>query len=128
MEEGGFLYDSDAYDDDLPYFAPNATKPYVVVPYSLETNDMRFQRPESPFITARLFAEYVNDAFDCLHAEAADAPKMMTVGLHTRIIGRPSRSRGLEMILKHMRMAGPNAVWFATREQIARHWIAVHGG
>jgi len=127
-EEGGFVYDSDAYDDDLPYFAPGEGKPYVVVPYSLDTNDMRFQRPDSPFITARLFAEYVNDAFDCLLAEADRSPAMMTIGLHTRIIGRPSRSRGLEMILEHMLAAGDGAVWFATREQIARHWLATQSG
>lgn len=122
--EGGFLYDSDAYDDDLPYAVPGAA-PYVVVPYSLDTNDMRFQRPDSPFITAAHFAEYVNDAFDCLLAEGSVLPKMMTVGLHTRTIGRPSRSRGLEAVLSHMRAAGDSSVWFATREQIARHWLTV---
>lgn len=128
IEEGGFLYDSDAYDDDLPYVFPDAPRPYLIVPYSLDTNDMRFQRPDSPFITARHFAEYVNDAFDCLHAEGATAPKMMTIGLHTRTIGRPSRSRGLEMVLAHMASAPRGSVWFATRAEIARHWLKVHAG
>ena len=125
IEEGGFLYDSDAYDDDLPYVFCDTPRPYVIVPYSLDTNDMRFQRPDSPFITARHFAEYVNDAFDCLLAEGATTPKMMTVGLHTRTIGRPSRSRGLEMVLAHMASAPRGSVWFATRADIARHWLKV---
>jgi allantoinase len=126
-EEGGFLYDSDAYDDDLPRFQPGGEQPYVILPYSLDTNDMRFQRPDSPFLTARHFAEYVNDAFDCLIEEGVEAPKMMTIGLHTRIIGRPSRSRGLEAVLAHMVSLPKGAVWFATREEIARHWVSVHG-
>jgi len=128
IEEGGFVYDSDAYDDDLPYFFSGAPRPYVIVPYSLDTNDMRFQRPDSPFITARHFAEYVNNGFDCLLTEGATAPKMMTIGLHTRTIGRPSRSRGLEMVLAHMAAAPPGSVWFATRADIARHWLKTHGG
>lgn len=127
MEEGGFLYDSDAYDDDLPRLRRDAGRPYVIVPYSLDTNDMRFQRPDSPFLTSRHFAEYVNDAFDCLIEEGETAPKMMTVGLHTRIIGRPSRSRALEAVLAHMRAAPEGSVWFATREEIARHWVSVCG-
>ena len=127
MEEGGFLYDSDAYDDDLPRFQPDAVRPYVILPYSLDTNDMRFQRPDSPFIIARHFVEYVNDAFDCLVEEGATSPKMMTVGLHTRIIGRPARSRALEAVLAHMASFPKGTAWFATREDIARHWVSVHG-
>lgn len=126
IEEGGFVYDSDAYDDDLPRIEPSASRPYAIVPYSLDTNDMRFQRPDSPFITARHFVEYVNDAFDVLVEEGATAPKMMTVGLHTRIIGRPSRSRALEDVLAHMTSQPAGTVWFATREQIARHWLSAH--
>jgi peptidoglycan/xylan/chitin deacetylase (PgdA/CDA1 family) len=128
IAEGGFVYDSDAYDDDLPYLVDSGdSRRHVVVPYSLDTNDMRFQRPESAFVGASSFAEYVNDAFDCLWEEGAQKAKMMTVGLHPRVIGRPARALGLERILEHMCSRPTGTVWFATREQIARHWLAEHG-
>ena len=122
MEEGGFLYDSDAYDDDLPYLVGR----HVVIPYSLDTNDMRMQRPEVGFVRAKDFADYVIDAFDWLWEEGATAPKMMTIGLHPRVIGRPGRIVGLDAVLRHM--TGKGAVWFARRREIAEHWLDVHGG
>lgn len=125
VEEGGFVYDSDAYDDDLPYIADIAGRAHVVLPYSLDTNDMRFQRPEAGFVRAKDFADYVIDAFDWLHAEGATAPKMMTIGLHTRTIGRAGRIAGLDRVLRHIRHRG--GAWVARREDIARHWLRVHG-
>lgn len=125
VEEGGFLYDSDAYDDDLPYILTFGARRHVVVPYSLDTNDMRCQRPESTLVLAQDFADYVIDAFDWLWEEGATAPKMMTIGLHTRIIGRPGRIRGLDAVLRHMTAKGQ--VWFARRDDIARHWLSLHG-
>ena len=89
VEEGGFIYDSEAYDDDLPYILEVSGRQHVVVPYSLDTNDMRFQRPDSSFARAGDFSDYVIDAFDWLWEEGEATPKMMTIGLHTRIIGRP---------------------------------------
>jgi peptidoglycan/xylan/chitin deacetylase (PgdA/CDA1 family) len=113
VEEGGFLYDSDAYDDDLPRIVTLAGRSHVVLPYSLDTNDMRFQRPEAGFIRASDFADYVCDAFDWLWKEGETVPKMMTVGLHLRTIGRPGRIAGLDRVLRHMNKAGK--VWFARR-------------
>lgn len=124
-EEGGFLYDSDAYDDDLPRIETISGRVHVVLPYSLDTNDMRFQRPEAGFVRAQDFADYVNDAFDWLWKEGEYAPKMMTVGLHLRTIGRPARIVGLDRVLRHMSKTGK--VWFARRNEIARHWLTVHG-
>jgi peptidoglycan/xylan/chitin deacetylase (PgdA/CDA1 family) len=125
VEEGGFLYDSDAYDDDLPRIVTLAGRKHVILPYSLDTNDMRFQRPEAGFIRASDFADYVCDAFDWLWKEGETAPKMMTVGLHLRTIGRPGRIAGLDRVLRHMNKAGK--VWFARRDEIARHWLERHG-
>ena len=125
IEEGGFVYDSDAYDDDLPYLVDAGARQHVVLPYSLDTNDMRFQRPEAGFVRAKDFAEYVIDAFDWLWEEGATTPKMMTVGLHLRTIGRPARAWGLERVLEHIRAKG--AAWIARRDEIARHWLRVHG-
>jgi len=122
VQEGGFAYDSDAYDDDLPSIVEVDGKHHVVLPYSLDTNDMRFQRPESPFVRASDFADYVNDAFDWLWREGEDVPKMMTIGLHTRTIGRPARIAGLEAVLEHMTKRG--GAWIATRADIADHWRA----
>ena len=119
VEEGGFLYDSNAYNDDLPYLETVSDRPHVVLPYAFDTNDMRFQ-PGAGFIHADDFARYCIDAFDRLWDEGSDAPKMMSVGLHLRLIGRPARIGGLEKLLDHMRDKG--GVWFATRAQIARHW------
>ena len=125
IEEGGFLYDSDAYDDDLPYLVDAGDREHVVLPYSLDTNDMRFQRPEAGFVRANDFADYVIDAFDWLWTEGATAPKMMTIGLHLRTIGRPGRIAGLDRVLRHLRDRG--GAWVARRDEIARHWLRVHG-
>lgn len=117
IEEGGFLYDSDAYNDDLPYSIGG----HVVVPYAFDTNDMHFQGTHR-FQGAADFADYVIEAFDCLYREGAEEPKMMSVGLHLRMIGRPGRIGALDRILKHMR--GKEKVWIARRRDIAAHWLA----
>ena len=96
------------------------------MPYSLDTNDMRFQRPDSSFVRARDFSDYVIDAFDWLWDEGETTPKMMTIGLHTRIIGRPARIAGLDRVLAHIRNKA--GAWIARRDEIARHWLATHGG
>ena len=118
-EHGGFLYDSDAYNDDLPYVVTQSGRPHVVLPYSFDTNDMRFS-PGGGFVFGSDFARYCGDAFDWLRAEGETTPKMMSVGLHQRIIGRPGRIAGLQALLKHMSEQGD--VWFATRAEIARFW------
>jgi peptidoglycan/xylan/chitin deacetylase (PgdA/CDA1 family) len=121
VEEGGFLYDSDAYNDDLPYLAEVAGRRHVVLPYSFDTNDMRFS-PGGGFTLASDFAAYVTDAFDWLWQEGG---RMMSLGLHTRIIGRPGRMVGLQRVLEHVAARG--RVWIATRADIARHWRARPG-
>ena len=125
-EEGGFLYDSDAYSDDLPFFVDVAGRPHLVIPYSFDTNDMHFHQGMQRFVTAGDFVEYVADAFDALWREGGSAPKLLSVGLHLRMIGRPGRIGGLERVIEHMRQKG--GVWFARRDEIARHWIGLFGG
>ena len=125
LVEDGFLYDSDAYNDDLPFFVDVGGHRHVVIPYSFDTNDMHFHQGRQRFVTARDFAEYVNDAFDTLWREGASSPKLLSVGLHLRMIGRPGRIGGLERVLEHMRDRG--AVWFARRDAIARHWLGRFG-
>ncbi len=124
VQEGGFLYDSNAYNDDLPYIVSISGRSHIVLPYAFDTNDMRFE-PGSGFVFANDFSHYCIDAFDQLWHEGAETPKMMSVGLHLRIIGRPARIAGLEKLLTHMKNKG--GVWFARREQIARHWRALNG-
>lgn len=119
----GFLYDSDAYNDDTPYFVPVQGQQHLVLPYAFDTNDMQFQHTQR-FDTAASFAEYVCDAADWLAREGETAPRMLSVGLHLRMIGRPARMKALQQILQHLR-AMPG-VWIATRAQIARHWRAAH--
>lgn len=119
LEHGGFLYDSNAYDDDTPYMASIAGREIVVLPYAFDTNDMRFQ-PGGGFVQADDFARYCMAAFDQLYAEGAHGPRMLSIGLHLRIIGRPARIGGLERLLEHM--ARHQGVWFATRRQIAEAW------
>jgi peptidoglycan/xylan/chitin deacetylase (PgdA/CDA1 family) len=123
VEEGGFLYDSDAYTDDLPYVVTVAGRRHVVIPYSFDTNDMRFG-PGGAFTLGSDFSTYVIDAFDWLWREGATSPKMLSLGLHLRVIGKPGRIAALERILTHVRERG--RVWIATRAEIARHWRAVH--
>ncbi|MGY6548869.1 MAG: polysaccharide deacetylase family protein [Roseinatronobacter sp.] len=124
VEQGGFLYDSNAYNDDLPYLVDTRAGPHVVLPYAFDTNDMRFYNGGG-FIFAEDFARYCSAAFDRLVMESATAPRMLSIGLHTRIIGRPARIGGLEQLLDHMRAQA--GVWFATRAQIAQHWRAGMG-
>ena len=120
-EHGGFLYDSDAYNDDLPYYVDVGGAARLVVPYAFDTNDMRFF-DSFAYVRGRDFADYAIDAFDCLLAESRQAPRMMSIGLHTRIIGRPGRINGLATLLAHIAQRG--GAWCATREHIARHWLA----
>ncbi|MFJ7166380.1 allantoinase PuuE [Streptomyces globosus] len=122
-EEGGFLYDSDDYADDLPYYVEAAGRPHLVLPYSLDANDFKFLIVHG-FTTADDMLAYLVDTFDALHAEGADRPRMMSVGLHGRITGRPGRIRALDGFLRHVAQLG--GAWVATREQIARHWLAAH--
>jgi peptidoglycan/xylan/chitin deacetylase (PgdA/CDA1 family) len=122
IEEGGFLYDSDAYNDDLPYALDFDGRRHVVMPYAFDTNDMQFQN-SNRFRGAADFADYVLEAFDWLHREGASAPKMMSIGLHLRMIGRPGRIGALERIITAMRAKG--GVWIARRDEIARHWLAL---
>jgi len=112
VEEGGFLYDSDAYNDDLPRFVVVGDKRHLVLPYAFDTNDMQFFHTNR-FSGAADFAAYVIDAFDWLHREGAHAPKMMSIGLHLRMIGRPGRISALDRILRHI--ADRGEAWIARR-------------
>ena len=122
MEEGGFLYSSDAYSDDLPYWIAGPGGPHLVIPYTLEANDMRFA--SNGYVTGDDFFHYLRDSFDVLYAEGAEAPKMMSVGLHCRLIGRPGKIAGLAKFLDYI--ATHDRVWVPRRVDIARHWRAVH--
>jgi peptidoglycan/xylan/chitin deacetylase (PgdA/CDA1 family) len=122
-EHGGFLYDSDAYDDDLPYYVTVGAKPLLIIPYTLDNNDMKYAVPPG-FASNDGFEQHLRDAFDLLREEGQTAPKMMSVGLHCRLVGRPGRAAALARFLDHVKSC-PD-VWVATREQIARHWLAVH--
>jgi putative urate catabolism protein len=121
-EEGGFLYDADDYSDDLPFWTRNAGRDQLIVPYSLETNDMRFA--SANMHTGDQFFDYLRDTFDVLYAEGEERPKMMSVGLHCRLAGRPGKLAGLERFLKHA--LAHKDVWFCRRVEIARHWHATH--
>ncbi len=122
VEEGGFLYDSDAYNDELPYWVEVGKKPHLVVPYSLGPNDMKFGRGTRG--TAEDYFTYVRDGFDVLYREGRRHPKMMSLGLHLRLIGHPSRAAGLERALDYI--TKHSGVWICRRIDIARHWIATH--
>ena len=117
--EGGFIYDSMALNDDLPHYVAVKGKPWLVVPYSFETNDARFWR--GGLVSVNDFYEYLKDAFDCLYEEGETHPKMMSVGLHCRITGTPARSRSVARFLKYAN--GFDGVWFARRDEIARWWL-----
>ena len=121
--EGGFLYSADSYADDLPYWVDGPKSPMVIVPYTLDANDMRFATAQG-FNTGEQFFTYLKDSFDTLYAEGATAPKMMSVGLHCRLAGRPGRAAALARFLDYAR--SHDKVWFARRLDIARHWIAHH--
>lgn len=120
VEEGGFLYDRDALNDELPYWLTVGGRPHLVIPYSYEANDNRFN-DNTGFATGEQFFAYLRDAFDLLYREGErGAPKLLSVGLHDRLIGRPGRCGGLLKLLRYMR--GFDRVWFATGADIARHW------
>jgi len=123
VEEGGFSYDSDNYSDDLPFWDRNYQKPQLVVPYTLDVNDMRFATPQG-FNSGEQFYNYLKDTFDYLYEEGQDTPKMMSVGLHCRIVGRPGRTAALAKFLKYVSEINKkhNDVWFAKRIEIANHW------
>ena len=123
VEEGGFLYDSDSYADDLPYWVTVEGKPHLVVPYTLDNNDMKFA-VNNGFSHGEEFFQYLRDAFDVLYEEGMQCPKMMSVGLHCRIVGRPGRAAALARFLDYAR--SHDHVWIATRAEIARHWRDHH--
>ncbi len=122
-EEGGFVYDADSYADDLPYYDSRFGRPQLIVPYTLDANDMKFVALNG-FTTSGQFFDYLKDAFDGLYAEGATSPKMMSVGLHCRIVGKPPRMQGLTRFLDYLQ--AHDKVWVARRIEIARHWLAQH--
>lgn len=119
VEEGGFVYDSLAFNDDLPYYVSVCGKPWLVIPYSFEANDARFWR--GGLVSVGDFEEYMRDAFDCLYAEGKIVPRIMSIGIHCRIAGTPARSRALARFLEYARSF--DDVWFARRIDIARWWL-----
>jgi putative urate catabolism protein len=123
MEEGGFLYDADSYADDLPYWVEGGDRPHLVIPYTLDNNDMRFATAQG-FNSGDQFFTYLKDAFDVLYAEGETAPKMMSVGLHCRLSGRPGRAAALARFLDYVQ--SHEQVWICRRVDIARHWHEHH--
>ena len=128
VDHGGLEYDSDYYGDDLPFWMKvkktnGDVVPHLVVPYTLDVNDMRFALPQG-YSQAEDFYTYLRDSFDVLYAEGADAPKMMSVGMHCRLLGRPGRLLALQKFLDHV--ARHDRVWVCKRVDIARHWKQVH--
>ena len=121
IEEGGFLYDSDSYDDDLPYWVEGKSEKdkHLVIPYTLDVNDMRFATPQG-FNSGNQFFNYLKDSFDTLYLEGSTHPKMISVGMHARILGRPGRIMAMRKFLEYVRTF--DDVWFCTRKQIADHW------
>jgi len=127
-DHGGFLYDSDYYGDDLPFWtrvrrSDGTEVDHLVVPYTLDANDMRFGTPQG-FNTGEQFFQYLADTFDVLYAEGEEAPKMMSIGMHCRLLGRPGRLRALQRFMDHI--ARHDRVWVCRRVDIARHWIEHH--
>ena len=122
VEHGGLLYDRDSLNDELPYWVRVGGKPHLVIPYSYETNDNRHDH--NGFGTATDFARYMIDCFDMLYAEGAERPKIMSIGLHDRLVGRPARAVGLVRFLEHA--ARHDRVWFCTGREIAEHWRALY--
>ena len=119
VEDGGFVYDADDYSDDLPWYDTRHGKPQLIVPYTLDANDMRFATAQG-FNSGDDFFNYLKDAFDVLYAEGG---RMMSVGLHCRLVGRPGRAASLERFLKYVRT---KKAWVARRLDIARHWLKLH--
>jgi allantoinase len=120
VEEGGFLYDSDSYADELPYWLEVAGRQHLVIPYTLDANDFKFLIPNG-FVTASDFHDYLVDSFERLYEEGG---RMMSVGLHCRIVGRPGRAGALDRFLAHVKER--DDVWVTTRAEIARHWHEQH--
>ncbi|PON11789.1 allantoinase PuuE [Candidatus Entotheonella serta] len=123
VEEGGFLYDSDSYADDLPYWNHDYGRPHWIIPYTLDANDMRFATAQG-FNSGEQFFTYLRDTFDMLYAEGETSPKMMSIGLHCRLVGRPGRAAGLARFLDHVQRH--RNVWCCRRIDIAHHWHAHH--
>ena len=123
VEEGGFLYDADDYNDDLPFWTQVAGRSHLVVPYTLDANDMRFATPQG-FNSGDQFFAYLRDAFDVLYAEGERTPRMMSVGLHCRLAGRPGRFAAVARFLDHV--LAHEAVWCCRRIDIAHHWRQHH--
>ncbi len=128
VEHGGFAYDSDNYGDDLPFWTKvtlqnGSAKPHLIIPYTLDANDMRFATAQG-FNTADHYYTYLRDAFDVLRLEGETKPKMMSVGMHCRLLGRPGRFRALQRFLDHIQQY--DDVWVCTRQQIADHWREYH--
>jgi len=123
VEHGGFHYDRDALNDELPYWVTVSGLPHLVIPYSYETNDNRCDQSHG-FAQADDFFQYMRDAFDLLYEEGADKPALLSIGLHDRLIGRPARAVGLIKLLDYMR--GKGDVWFCTGADIAAHWRNIH--
>ena len=119
VEEGSFLYDSDVYNDDLPYWSPDYPE-LLLVPYSLDTNDSKFSRGDHDYQLGDEFFTYLKDSFDILYAEGETQPKMMTIGLHARLIGRPGRIGSLYKFLDYV--LGHERVWVCRRDDLARYW------
>jgi len=123
MAEGGFLYSADSYADELPYWVEGPHGPHLITPYTLDANDMRFATPQG-FNSGDQFFAYLKDSFDVLYAEGVEAPKMMSIGLHCRLVGRPGRVAALARFLDYVE--SHQHAWVATRLDIARHWIKHH--
>ncbi len=128
VDDGGLLYDSDYYGDDLPFWtevtrSDGVTTPHLVVPYTLDVNDMRFALPQG-FSHGEPFYQYLKDSFDVLYAEGDEAPKMLSVGMHCRLLGRPGRFAALRRFMDYI--ASHERVWVCRRVDIARHWCEVH--
>jgi allantoinase len=123
VEHGGFLYDSDAYNDELPYWVTVDGRAHLVIPYTSDVNDTKFVNPAG-FASGEDYLSYVRDSFDFLYAEGAVTPRMMSMGLHPRLIGRPGRAAALARALDYIQSR--EDVWICRREDIARHWIATH--
>ncbi|MCP3654727.1 allantoinase PuuE [Herbaspirillum sp.] len=128
VEHGGFAYDSDYYGDDLPFWTEVETSggvkaPHLVVPYTLDSNDMRFATPQG-FNTSEHFYQYLKDSFDVLYEEGEDAPKMLSIGMHCRLLGRPGRFRALQRFLDYVQ--SHDKVWICRRIDIAEHWKNTH--
>ena len=121
IEEGGFLYDSDSYDDDLPYWENSfdTEKKHLIIPYTLDVNDMRFASPQG-FNSGDQFFNYLKDSFDALYKEGETSPKMMSVGMHARILGRPGRIMAMRRFLEYIKTF--DNVWLCSRRDIADHW------